>query len=137
MDDVEAFLAEVRPRMTEADTALHNGDAALRIALWSRQEPITLFGAGQTERGWYRVQAAFEGVAARFTDCSSCEIEVVAAGVSGDLAYTVAFEHVTASRRGAPPAAYTLRVTTVFRREAGEWRAVHRHGDERVPGSNA
>jgi ketosteroid isomerase-like protein len=30
---------------------------------------------------------------------------------------------------GAPPESYTLRVTTVFRREDGEWRVAHRHGD--------
>jgi ketosteroid isomerase-like protein len=30
---------------------------------------------------------------------------------------------------GAQPSAYALRVTTVFRREAGEWKVVHRHGD--------
>jgi ketosteroid isomerase-like protein len=27
------------------------------------------------------------------------------------------------------PAAYALRVTTIFRRENGEWKVVHRHGD--------
>jgi ketosteroid isomerase-like protein len=41
----------------------------------------------------------------------------------------VAFEHTTASVNGAPPESYTLRVTTVFRREDGEWRVAHRHGD--------
>jgi ketosteroid isomerase-like protein len=41
----------------------------------------------------------------------------------------VAFEHTTASVNGARPEPYTLRVTTVFRREGGEWRIVHRHGD--------
>jgi ketosteroid isomerase-like protein len=45
------------------------------------------------------------------------------------LAYTVAYEHTTASVRGAPPAAYILRVTTVFHREDGEWKVVHRHAD--------
>jgi ketosteroid isomerase-like protein len=54
---------------------------------------------------------------------------VIAAGASGDLAYLVAFEHTTASVNGAPPEPYTLRVTTVFRREDGEWRIVHRYGD--------
>jgi ketosteroid isomerase-like protein len=35
----------------------------------------------------------------------------------------------TAAVNGAPPGPYTLRVTTVFRREDGQWRIVHRHGD--------
>jgi ketosteroid isomerase-like protein len=59
---------------------------------------------------------------------------VVAAGASGDLAYLVAYEHTTASIGGDPPAPYTLRVTTLFRREAGAWKVVHRHADP-LPGS--
>ena len=50
-------------------------------------------------------------------------------GASGDLAYIVAFEHTTASVTGSPSLPYTLRATTVFRREAGEWKVVHRHAD--------
>jgi hypothetical protein len=37
-------------------------------------------------------------------------------------------QHSVASRRGAPPVRYSLRVTTVLRREHGGWRVVHRHG---------
>jgi ketosteroid isomerase-like protein len=36
----------------------------------------------------------------------------------------------------AAPQAYELRVTTVFRREDGEWRVVHRHADP-VPDSES
>ena len=45
MDDTDAFLAAVLPRMREADTALHSGDPRGRIAMWSHVEPLTLFGA--------------------------------------------------------------------------------------------
>ncbi|HEX8771242.1 MAG TPA: nuclear transport factor 2 family protein, partial [Acidimicrobiales bacterium] len=50
-------------------------------------------------------------------------------GASGDLAYIAGIEHTTASILGAPPVSYKLRSTTVFRREAGRWKAVHRHAD--------
>ncbi len=135
MSELDAFLEEVLPRLVEADTALHDGDASLRIGMWSRNEPVTLFGASMTERGWGKIGPAFEALGERFASCSSFEHEVIAAGVSGDLAYTVAFERTTASLRGKPPAPYALRVTTVFRREEGEWKIVHRHGDPLVPGS--
>ena len=39
MSDTEEFLASVLPRYIAADTALHNGDAALRKALWSTADP--------------------------------------------------------------------------------------------------
>ncbi len=58
--------------------------------------------------------------------------ELIAAGASGDLAYTVAYEHNTVSVDGAPRT-YTLRVTQVYRREDGEWKLAHRHGDELTP----
>lgn len=129
MNETEKFLAATMPRLTEAEIAIHNGDAGQRIAMWSRDEPVTLFGAAVTRTGWPEARRTFEWLGSLFSDCTSYEIEVVAAAASGDLAYLVAFEHTTASVNGAPPEPYTLRVTTVFRREDGEWRIVHRHGD--------
>jgi hypothetical protein len=46
--------------------------------------------------------------------------DLVAAGVSGDLAYLVGFEHIANSVVGIPVEPYTLRVTHIFRREDGE-----------------
>jgi ketosteroid isomerase-like protein len=129
MNETEKFLEATMPRLTEAETAILNGDASPRIAMWSHNEPVTLFGAAATRTGWAGARHTFEQLGTLFSDCTSYEIEVVAAGASGDLAYLVAFEHVTASVNSAPPESFTLRATTVFRREDGQWRAVHRHGD--------
>jgi ketosteroid isomerase-like protein len=129
MADVDEFLASVLPPLTAADTALHNGDARPRMALWSRTEPVTLFGALQIKVGWSEIASVFEWVASRFSSCESFEYEVIAAGASGDLGYIVGVEHTTAAVGDGPPEPYTLRVTTVFRREDGEWKAVHRHAD--------
>jgi ketosteroid isomerase-like protein len=126
---VDEFLAEVLPRLTAADTALHNGDAEPRKALWSRTEPVTLFGAAGSDTGPSAIWATFDWLGTRFSGCRSFDYEVVAAGVSGDLRYIVGIEHTTASIGGAPPAPYSLRVTTVLRREAGGWKVVHRHAD--------
>ena len=129
MDDVDAFTATVVPLPNEDIVGLHNGDIGPRLALWSPNEPVTLFGAELNARGWDEVGPAFERLAASFTGSQSCEYEVLAAESSGDLGYVVAIEHsVAASYRGEPEK-YTLRVTTIFRRENGEWKVVHRHGD--------
>ena len=128
-DNARAFLEDVLPRMKSADLDLHNGHAAARAAMWSHDEPVTLFGAAYTVTGWNDVGSVFEKLAAQFSDCISFEIEVVGADASADLGYVVAIERTTASIGGRPPAAYALRVTTVFRRENGEWKVVHRHGD--------
>jgi hypothetical protein len=39
MTETEQFLATMGPRITAAETALHNGDSGPRIAMWSRAEP--------------------------------------------------------------------------------------------------
>ncbi|HEU5432734.1 MAG TPA: nuclear transport factor 2 family protein [Thermomicrobiales bacterium] len=136
MSETEEFLTSMLPRLTAADTALHNGDAAPRKAMWSTMDPVTLFGAALMAGGWPAIAATFDQLGARFSDCTSFDIEAVAAGASGDLAYLVAFEHTTASIGGDPPTPYTLRVTTVFRREAGAWKIVHRHADP-LPGGGS
>ena len=131
MDERDAFLQATLPRLISADTALHNGDAGPRLTtLWSHNEPVTLYGAVKSVTGWREISPAFEQLAKQFSDCKSFEIEVIAAGASGELAYLVAIEHTNASVAGAPPAPYALRVTQIFRREGGEWKVIHRHADE-------
>lgn len=136
MGEVEELLAATLPQLEEADTALHNGNPDLRSAMWSHNDPVTLFGAAVTKTGWAEVGPTFDWLASNFSNCESFEYEVVAAGVSGELAYIAGIEHTTASVGGAPPVPYSLRVTTVLRREHGEWKVVHRHGDP-VPDSDS
>ena len=128
MGETEDFLGSVLPRLTEADTALTNGDAAPRIAIWSHEDPVTVFGAARTVSGWTEIQQVFESLASQFSN-GRYEYEVVASGASGDLAYIAGIEHSTVSVRGAAPEAFELRVTTILRRENGEWKVVHRHAD--------
>ncbi len=45
------------------------------------------------------------------------------------MAYTVGYERSIVSVDGGPPTPNILRVTHVYRRENGEWKIVHRHGD--------
>jgi ketosteroid isomerase-like protein len=129
MTETEQFLATISPRITAAEIALHNGDSGPRIAMWSRAEPLTLFGAAISGSGWGEIGSIFDTLGQQFSGCLSYQNQIVAAEASGDLAYTVALEHTTASVNGAEPRPYVLRVTTIFRREDGEWKVVHRHAN--------
>ena len=129
MNQTEAFLTATMPRLRRAETALHNGHAGQRMAMWSHDDPVTLFGGAIGGSGWAEIEPIFAHLGAMFSDCTSYDNEVIAAGASDDLAYTVAHEHTTASVHGGPPAAYALRVTTIFRREDGQWKVIHRHAD--------
>jgi ketosteroid isomerase-like protein len=126
--EVKEFLDDMLPRQVAAERAIHNGDVEPRLALWSHRDPVTLFGAALSGSGWERLSADFATVASWFSDSQEYDVEIVAAGASGDLAYTVGYEHNVVSVRGEP-STYTLRVTHVYRREDGEWRIVHRHAD--------
>lgn len=132
MAETDDFLEDVLPRLKAAEIALHEGDARPRQEMWSRQDPVTLLGAEVDRAGREELDPAFEWVASRFTSCESLEYEIVAAGASGDLGYLVAYEHITATV-GTESMSYSLRATTVLRRENGEWRVAHRHGDSVRP----
>ena len=129
MSDLVDFLSTTLPRQLKAEEALHNGDPALRLAMWSSTDPVTVLGAARPATGWTEVSELFRWLGAHFSDCTAYRFELVAAGVGGDLAYTVGYEHTSASWDGAPLEPYTLRVTHAYRREDGEWKIVHRHAD--------
>lgn len=127
--ELNTFLATFLPRQMAAEEALHNGDPEPRLALWSRNDPVTVLGAVRNARGWAEVSQLFRWLGSRFSNCTSYSFDLVAAGVSGDQAYMAGYEHTSVSINGAPVESYTLRVTHIYRRENGEWKIVHRHGD--------
>jgi ketosteroid isomerase-like protein len=132
------FLATALQRQIDADFALHDGNPQPRLELWSQQEPVTLFGAlVPVESGRAGVEDVARWLAARMSQSKSFDVELVAAGVSGDLAYTVGFEHAEYSFDGGPVQRAVLRVTHIYRRENGTWRVVHRHGDHPPPDRRA
>ena len=129
MSELDDFLTPTLARQVEADKALINGDPEPRLALWSTQDPVTVLGAMQDAIGAEAARQAFRWLATRFSNGKDFRLELVAAGASGDLAYTVGYEHTAFSMDGGPVAPTTLRVTHVYRREDGEWKIVHRHAD--------
>ena len=128
MTDRDEFLAWVKTTLYEAELALHNGDAALRRALWSRNEPVSVLGAWRNAFGQHELDELFTSLARSFSDCSSYAFELLAYDVVGNMAYTAGLEHIAASVDGQPRS-YTLRATQIYRREGGDWKVAHRHGD--------
>jgi len=128
MTDRDDFQAWVKTTLYEAELALHNGDAAPRRALWSRNEPVSVLGAWRHAHGQHELNELFTSLARSFSDCTSYAFELLACDVVGDMAYTAGLEHISASVEGQPRN-YRLRATQVYRREDGEWKVAHRHGD--------
>jgi ketosteroid isomerase-like protein len=128
MTDGDEFLSWIETSLYSAELALHNGDAELRRAVWSRNEPVSVLGAWRNAYGQEEVDALFSSLARTFSDCTSYSFELQSYDVVGDMAYTAGLEHTSAKVDGQERT-YTLRATQVYRREAGEWRVAHRHGD--------
>ena len=136
MTDVDDFLAETLERHRETTTAVRNADATALIEMLSTRDPVTLFPAAQpSQTGTAEVGQAFRRVASAYSESGSVAFEVVAAGVSENLAYLVGYERASSSIGGGPVDSVALRVTQVYRREDGEWRLVHRHADPGPGGS--
>lgn len=127
MSEHDDFVRWVRTTLVDAERAIHDGDAAPRRALWSRHDPVSVLGAWRNARGQAELDELFTHLGASFSDCTSYELELLEVEVLGDVAYTAALEHTSASVDGVPRT-YTLRATQVYRREDGEWKVVHRHG---------
>jgi ketosteroid isomerase-like protein len=128
MSEADDFLAVIRDRQVLAERALHNGNPEPRKAMWSHRDPVTVLGAWKNATGWEQVSALFDALGEAFSDCTSFEFDIVAADARGDMAYTVGHEHTAVAVNGEPRT-YTLRVTHAYRREDGDWKIVHRHGD--------
>lgn len=132
--ELDEFRTQFLARQTEAEEAMIHGQLEPRLELWSRRDPVSLFGAlGPCKTGWDEVSRNFRWAASHFADLaysrSDFHYDVEVADVSGDMAYTVGFERFKASREDGPPEQVRVRVTHVYRRENGAWKIVHRHGD--------
>ena len=136
-ETLRPFLEELR----EALTAVANGDPESMKALCSHTDSVSQCGLwGGVESGWAEVGERWEWVASQFVPGpGEVTSETAFLSVSGDMAYGVFIERWWVQlRRRSEPAELMLRATLIFRREGGEWKAVHRHGDyvvEKVPPS--
>ena len=128
MTDHDDFRAWVETTLYEAELALHNGDAAPRRAIWSRNEPVAVLGAWRNAQGQQELDALFTVLAGSFSDCRSYEFDLQAYDVVGDMAYTAGLQHTSASV-SASAAQLHPAATQIYRREGGEWKVAHRHAD--------
>jgi hypothetical protein len=83
MTDRDDFPDWVKSTLYEAEVALHNGDAAPRRAIWSRNEPVSILDALRNAYGQHEVDEAFAFLENSFSDCTSFTFELQAYDVVG------------------------------------------------------
>jgi ketosteroid isomerase-like protein len=119
-------------RFEEGISRFLNGDRQAWKDNASQRDDVTVMGAwGAYEKGWQQASPRYDWAAARFKDSGAkVSVEYVSAGVSGDLAYTIAIERSIVRLAGMDePEPMALRVTHLFRKEGGNWKMIHRHAD--------
>ena len=112
-----------------AEKALIKGDPGPRLAMWSTQDPVTVFGAEKSVIGAEEARQTFRWLATRFSSCTDYRCELVATGCQRGPGLHPWLRTLLVSMDGGPVEPITLRVTHVCRREDGEWKIVHRHAD--------
>jgi ketosteroid isomerase-like protein len=114
-----------------AGHALTNGNPEAYKPLYSHRDDVTVANPfGPPIRGWSEVSATLDRAAQNYRDGEVVGFENVSTVMGSDLAYTVEIERYRARVGGAREMApVALRVTSIFRREDGVWKVVHRHGD--------
>jgi ketosteroid isomerase-like protein len=81
-------------------------------------------------RGFTEVAKAMERAATVYRDGQTAGFETIATYVTPDLAFTVETERLEAKIGGRDDIVpVSLRCTSIFRREDGVWKLVHRHAD--------
>ena len=113
-----------------ATKAFIRGEPAT-LRLYSHGRDVTLANPlGPPARGWDGVRELVERAASQIRDGEGFTAERISECVTKELAYIVEIERCTAKLGGAGESVpIALRVTTIFRREDGSWKIVHRHAD--------
>jgi ketosteroid isomerase-like protein len=128
--DFTSFL----DRVDAAQLELQNGRPAAFKALWSQADDVTLSGGfgGAIEKGWAAVSRRLDWVATQFSNGTHQNDRIVV-NTSGELGYLIQREQLHYRVPGeTKDSAREYRATMIFRREAGEWRMVHRQADSQT-----
>jgi ketosteroid isomerase-like protein len=118
-DELVSFVERCHAAVTQQS----QGNPEPFLDPWSRAEDVSIMAAiGGYQTGFPAVRDLLTAASATQTfDGWSAENLVTVC--DGDLAFTVELEKYGRDE------SMTLRATQIYRRENGEWRVIHRHGD--------
>lgn len=128
---LDPSVADAIARLHAAMADVANGDVAAIKALYSHTADATSFyGWGGWEKGWDAVAARWDWASAQFRGGKVSYVNVSTV-VTPELFYVTDIEtYADQTMSGVDgKTGWTNRVTHIFRREAGAWRLLHRHGN--------
>jgi ketosteroid isomerase-like protein len=125
-DDTEA--AEFVGRCHRALRQHTSGNPRPYLDLWSDADDVSLMGGvGGHQVGLEQVTELLTA-AAKTLNYETWDAENLVTGFNETLGFTVELERLTRHVDGKLEE-MSLRATTIYRREDGAWKVIHRHGD--------
>ena len=98
------------------------------LELWSRAPDVSLMGGVGGHQVGFDAVSDLLTAAAKTLNYTGWSAETLAASFDDELGFTVELETLTRLFDGQPEQ-MQLRATSIYRRENGAWRVIHRHGD--------
>lgn len=114
---------------------LVKGNTEPQKQMFSHRDDVSLLNPlVPISHGWEQVAQTLDNAASQLRDGEVQSSENIVKYVTGELGFIVEIERgrVKVGDR-EDSASIALRVTTIFRREDGAWRIVHRHADPMTP----
>lgn len=124
-------MEQVLEQYHRALDAFVRGDPGPDKELFSRRDDITLANPlGPPALGWNQVEKTMEAAAGQLREGEPIRFERISGYAAADLAYIVEIERTRGKLGDADHAVeMSLRATTIFRLEDGQWKIVHHHAD--------
>jgi ketosteroid isomerase-like protein len=130
-EELESSVRAAIARLHAAMAMVANGDVSAIKDLYSHtSEATSFYGWGGYEKGWEAVSLRWDWAGAQFKG-GSVRHENISTIITPEMFYVTDIETFEGQRVASVDGTtgWSNRVTHVFRREAGEWRLVHRHAN--------
>ena len=127
----EASVNAAIARLHAAMAKVANGDVSAIKSLYSHTADATSFyGWGGYEKGWEAVSRRWDWAGAQFKG-GTVRHENISTVITSEMFFVTDVETFENQRVAdvETVTGWSNRVTHIFRREAGEWRLIHRHGN--------
>ncbi len=128
IDRQDADAVEFLERCHDALRQHTGGNPRPYLDLWSQADDVSLMGGVGGHQVGIAAVSDLLTAAAKTLNYTTWDAENLVASFSDTLGFTVELERLTREIDGETES-MSLRATSVYRREDGEWKVIHRHGD--------
>ena len=125
----EKAVGEAAAQFYVALHAMFTGDVGPMTQVWSHANDVTYMGpGGGYDVGWQKVRANWEAQAAKKLggEVKPAEMRIL---VGHEIAVVQNYEKGENSNADGKPQSVSIRATSVFRKEGGQWKMIGHHTD--------